>query len=130
MVKHSNAYYVYTKDSGFEAIEKAKGCRNSHGLDLFRYKGNVHEGHTGLMFITEAELPNLDSKIESMGGVEKFNALVEEMLKKTGESPRYTRPDERKKDIFPPDPTKENIVFAKDSYGEKHYFFRFYYEGF
>jgi len=62
-----------------------------------------------------------------MGGVEKFNVLVEEMLERTGESPRYTRPEERKKDIFPPDPT---IVLAKDSYGEKHYFLRFYYEGF
>jgi len=127
MAKHSNVYYIYNQDSGFEAIEKATRCRNNHGLDLFKYKGNVYEGHTGLKFLTEYELANLDSKIESMGGVEKFNELVEDMLKRTGESPRYTRPDERKKDIFPPDPT---IVLAKDSYGEKHYFVRFYYEGF
>ena len=65
-----------------------------------------------------------------MSGIDKFNALVEDMLKKIGESPRYTRPEERKIDIFPPDPEKENIVFVKDVYGKNHYFFRFDYEGF
>jgi len=129
-IKHSNVYYIYNKKSSFEAVEKATGCKNSYGLDLFRHKGDVFEGRTGLKYIDEADLPNLDSKIESLGGVEKFNALVEDRLKKIGESPRYTRPDERKKDIFPPNPAKENIVFAKDSYGKKHYFFRFNYEGF
>jgi len=128
--KHSNVYYIYKVESGFEAVGKAKGCKNSHGLDLFRYKGSVYEGRTGVKFISEADLPNLDTKIKNMGGVEKFNSLVEDMLKKTGDSPRYTRPDERKKDIFPPDPAKENIVYAKDTYGKKHYFFRFEYEGF
>ena len=130
MAKHSNVYYVYNRTSGFEAVEKAKSCKNNHGLDLFRYKGNVYEGRSGVKFITEADLPNLDTKINSMGGVEKFNSLVDDMLKTTGDSPRYTRPNERKKDVFPPDPTKENIVFAKDAYGKKHYFFRFDYEGF
>jgi len=130
LAKHSNVYYIYSRESGFEAIEKAKGCKNSYGLDLFRYKGNVYEGRTGVQFTTESELPNLGIKIKSIGGVEKFNSLVEDMLKKTGESPRYTRPDERKQDIFPPDPAKENIVFSKDAYGKKHYFLRFEYEGF
>jgi len=128
-VKHSNVYYIYNRETGFEAVEKATGCKNSHGLDLFRHKGVVYEGRTGVKFITEAELSNLDNKIKSMGGVEKFNSLVDDMLKNIGESPRYTRPDERKKDIFPPDPAKANIIFAKDSYGKKHYFFRFDYEG-
>ena len=133
MAKHSNVYYVYNRESGFEAVEKARGCKNSHGLDLFRHNKNVYEGRTGVRFIAETELPNLDTKINSMGGVDKFNELVEDMLKKIGESPRYTRPDERKQDIFPPDPAKEkakeNIVFAKDAYGKKHYFLRFDYEG-
>jgi len=130
IIKHSNVYYIYKGESGFEAVEKATGCKNSHGLDLFRYKSSVYEGRTGVKFISEAELPNLDLKLKSMGGTEKFNALVEDMLKKTGESPRYSRPEERKIDIFPPDPAKENIVFAKDVYGKKHYFLRFDYEGF
>ena len=127
--KHSNVYYIYKKESGFEAVEKAKGCKNSHGLDLFRYNGTVYEGRTGVKITTVDELASFDSKMESMGGAEKFNELVEDMLKKTGESPRYTRPGERKQDVFPPDPAKENIVFAKDAYGKKHYFFRFDYEG-
>jgi len=50
MAKHSNVYYIYNQDSGFEAIEKATRCRNNHGLDLFKYKGNVYEGRTGLNF--------------------------------------------------------------------------------
>ena len=127
--KHSNVYYIHDKESGFRAVEKAKGCKNNHGLDLFRYKGTVYEGRTGVRFMAESELPGLDTRIQSLGGVEKFDMLVEDMLKRTGESPRYTRPDERKKDIFPLDPAKENIVFAKDAYGKKHHFFRFDYNG-
>jgi hypothetical protein len=133
--KHSNVYYIYKKDlgkeAGFEAVEKAKAVKNDYGLDLFLYKGNVFEGRTGCKFITEAELFNLDFKMKSIGGVEGFNKLVENLLPKTNESPRYTRPDERKTDIFPPlppDPIKENTVFAKDAYGKKHYYFRFHNE--
>jgi hypothetical protein len=126
--KHSNVCYVYKAD-GFEPVAKARVCKNSYGLDLFKYKGNVYEGRTGCKFITEAELFNLDFKMKSIGGVEGFNKKIEELLPQTGESPRYTRPEERKRDVFPPDPAKANIVFAKDSYGEKHYFFRFAYEG-
>jgi len=130
MATHSNVYYVYNnKESILEAVEKATGCKNSHGLDLFRYKKNVYEGRSGAGFISESELPNLDKKIEAMGGIEKLNEIIAQMLKKTGLSPRYTRPDERKSDVFPPDPAKENIVFAKDVYGEKHYYSRFDYEG-
>lgn len=126
--KHSNVFYVYKGETGFEAVEKATGCKNGFGLDLFRYKGNVYEGRSGLRFITEAELFNLDFKIKSVGGIEKVNERIEQQIAKTGESPRYTRPDERKKDIFPPDPEKENTVFAKDGYGKKHYYHRFYNE--
>ena len=126
--KHSNVYYIYNLDKQFEAVEKATGCKNNHGLDLFKYKGYVYEGRTGCKFITKEELYNLDFKIKSMGGIEKLNEKLEEALKITGESPRYTRPDERRQDIFPPDPAKENIVLAKDSLGKKHYYYRFYNE--
>ena len=36
--------------------------------------------------------------------------------------PEYTRPDEKKKDIFPPKEKDENRVFAKDLMGNKHYY--------
>jgi len=125
--KHSNVYYIY-KEGGFEPVEKATVCKNNHGLDLFRYRGNVYEGRSGARFITEAELFNLDFKMKSIGGVEVFNKRIEEVIEKSGESPRYTRPDERKKDIFPPYPAKENIVLAKGGDGKKHYYFRFHNE--
>ena len=129
MAKHSNVFYAYNKTEGFEALEKATGCKNAFGLDLFRHKGHIYEGRTGYRIFREEDLPNLASKIEVAGGIEKFNKEVEKIIANTGESPRYTRPDERRQDIFPPDPAKDNIVFAKDSYGKKHYFFRFDYEG-
>jgi hypothetical protein len=128
--KHSNVYYIYNRESVFEAVEKAKGCKNNHGLDLFRYNGYLYEGRSGIRFIAEVELPKLDSKIESMGGVEKFNERIGDMIKTYGESPRYTRPDERKKDIFPPDPAKENIILAKDVYGKRQRYFRFSHGGY
>lgn len=131
--EHSNVCYIYYRDSGFKAIEKAKRCNNGYGIDLFTYDGNIYEGRTGVKFMDEADLPYIDSKLKRMGGLEKFDELVQDMLKKIGESPRYTRPDELKKDIFPPiapDPEKENIVLAKDAYGKKHYYMRFDYEGF
>jgi len=131
--KHSNVFYIYEKigeQAGFKPVEKATACKNNHRLDLFKYNGNVYEGRSGCKFITADELYNLDFKLKSMGGVERFYEKVADVMKTTGESPRYTRPDEKKKDIFPPDPAKENIVFAQDSYGKKHYFFRFNYEGY
>jgi hypothetical protein len=91
-------------------VEKAKACKNSYGLDLFKYKGHVFEGRSGMRFINEAELINLASIIQSAGGIEGFNKKVEEALLLTGESPRYTRPDARKRDIFPPSPKKKKII--------------------
>lgn len=116
--KHSNVFYIYKGKSGFEPVEKATVCKNPYGIDLFKRKGNVYEARSELRFITETELPYLDLKIKPLGGVEKFNERINEALAKTGESPRYTQPDERKQDIFPPNPMKENTVLAKDGYGK------------
>ena len=130
-MKHSNVFYVYVKTgekAGFEAVKKVKVCKNDFGLDLFIHDGSVYEGRTGCRFINENELPQLADKVQKMGGIEGFNKRVEDLLKQTGDSPRYTRPDERKRDIFPPREKDENIVFAKDVYGKKHYYFRFYNE--
>ena len=54
--------------------------------------------------------------------------MINSSLERTGLSPRYTRPDEKKKDIFPPKEKDENRVFAKDLMGNKHFYYRFYNE--
>ncbi|MCL2189051.1 MAG: hypothetical protein FWB87_09845 [Defluviitaleaceae bacterium] len=126
-------YYICKRKSDgfiFEAIEKAKGVRNKLGLDLFRYNGRVYEGRTGLSFANESDIPSLAAVIEKFGGMSKLEEIIAEQLSKIGESPRYIRPDERKQDIFPPDPAKANIVYGKDSYGKRHYFYRIEYEGY
>ena len=66
--------------------------------------------------------------VEKHGGIEKVQKLIADSLERTGLSPRYTRPDEKKKDIFPPKEKDENRVFAKDLMGNKHYYYRFYNE--
>ena len=129
--KHSNVFYVYKKSGEeyvFEAVEKAAAVKNDFGLDLFRHKNDIYEGRTGFRLFLETEIPNLAKIIEANGGLEGFNARIEKQVSKTGESPRYTRPDERKQDVFPPDPEKENTVFAKGIDGKKHYYNRFYNE--
>jgi hypothetical protein len=131
MAKHSNVFYVYTKtgdEYGFKAMEKARACKNDFGLDLFRCNGNIYEGRTGCKLMDESELPKLAEKIETMGGIEKVKDRVAELLKTTGESPLYTRPDERKNVLFPPREKDKNIVLRKDGYGNRHYYFRFYNE--
>jgi hypothetical protein len=119
-------YYICKRDTGFEAVEKAVGVKNDLGLDLFKHNGLVYEGRTGVSLITEDKLPTLSEYINANGGLPKLNSIIEAQLSKTGESPRYTRSDERKKDIFPPNPAKENTVLAKDAYGKNHYYFRFH----
>lgn len=130
--KHSNVFYILEKtgsDMGFKPVEKARACKNSLGLDLFQYGAAVYEGRTGLLMMSTRGLPpGFAEHIEKNGGLQKLNENIEAQLSKTGESPRYTRPDERKQDIFPPDPEKENTVFAKGGDGKKHYYSRFYNE--
>jgi hypothetical protein len=129
--KHSNVCYIYEKlgeQAGFKAVEKATSYKNSYDMDLFKYDGIVYEGRSGARFISESELSNLDDKIKSGGGIEKLREIIEQQIAKTGESPRYTHPDERKQDLFPPRERDENIIFAKDVYGKKHYYFRFHNE--
>ena len=128
MARHSNVFYIYRNEIGFTPVKKAVACKNIYGLDLFKYNGMVYEGRTGAWLISEDELAGLDSILKSNGGIEKLNERIEELLAKAGESPRYTRPDEQKLHVFPPNPAKENTVYAKDAYGNKHYYYRFYNE--
>jgi hypothetical protein len=115
---------MYTK-TGYEAVEKAKLYKNNMELDLFVYKGRIYEGKTGLQVCGAAD--ELETVINNKGGTDWINKRIEGIISQNGESPRYTRPGERKKDIFPRE-KNENIVFAKDTYGKKHYYYRFYNE--
>jgi hypothetical protein len=126
--KHSNVFYIYKSATGFEAVKKAAGVKNTFGLDLFRHDDGVYEGRTGVRLTTVDRLPDLAEIINKNGGLPKINELIEAQLSKAGESPRYTHPDERKKDVFPPDPKNENIIMAKDAYGKRHRYFRFHNE--
>jgi hypothetical protein len=130
MPKHSNVFYIYSqKESTFQAVEKATVYRNSYGLDLFQYDGGIFEGRTGAKVTTESKMADFASTLEANGGLVKFNELIGASIDRTGESPRYTRPDEKKLDVFPPDPSKADIVLSKDAWGGKrHYYRRFYNE--
>jgi len=123
MSKHSSVYYIY-KESGFEAVEKAKPYKNEMGLDLFTYKDGLYEGQTGLRMCSI----NIDFKtLAEKKGLTAVNEIIQSQISKAGKCPRYTRPDEMKKDVFPK--TKnENIIFAKDVYGKKHYYYQIYNE--
>ncbi|MFR3237848.1 MAG: hypothetical protein ACLTOU_04920 [Acutalibacter sp.] len=125
--KHSSVCYIF-REGAFSPVREAKPFRNDFGLDLFQYKGAVYEGRTGLQFCPLKQAADIASFIEKHGGLEKVQKLIADSLEHIGLSPRYTRPDEKKKDLFPPEPRDENRVFAKDLMGNKHYYYRFYNE--
>ena len=125
--KHSAVCYIF-REGAFTPVQEAKPLRNEFNLDLFQYKGAVYEGKTGLRLCPVQDAEYLSLFIRSHGGIEKVRQTIESSLERTGLSPRYTRPDEKKKDIFPPKEKDENRVFAKDLMGNKHYYYRFYNE--
>ena len=125
--KHSAVCYIF-REGAFSPVREAKPFHNDFGLDLFQYKGAVYEGRTGLHLCPLQEAEYLDLFIKSHGGIEQVQQIITRSLERTGLSPRYARPDEKKKDIFPPKEKDENRVFAKDLMGNKHYYYRFYNE--
>lgn len=116
------------REGAFLPAQETKPVRNEFGLDLFQHRGSVYEGKTGLQFCSLQQAEDLAGFVEKHGGIEKVQKLIADSLERTGLSPRYTRPDEKKKDIFPPKEKDENRVFAKDLMGNKHYYYRFYNE--
>ncbi len=61
--------------------------------------------------------------------LERFHKNVEGAIERYGESPRYTRPDERKQDLFPPEPKDENAAYAKNPCdGRKQHYCRIHNE--
>ena len=125
--KHSSVCYIF-REGAFTPIQETKPLRNEFDLDLFQYKGAVYGGKTGLHLCPAKDAEYLSLFIKSHGGIEKVRQVIDSSLERTGLSPRYTRPDEKKKDIFPPKEKDENRVFAKDLMGNKHYYYRFYNE--
>ena len=126
--KHSAVGYLF-REGAFLPAQETKPVRNEFGLDLFQHRGSVYEGKTGLQFCSLQQAEDLAGFVEKHGGIEIVQKLIADSLERTGLSPRYTRPDEKKKDIFPPKEKDENRVFAKDLMGNKHYYYyRFYNE--
>lgn len=125
--KHSAVCYIF-REGAFTPVRETKPLRNEFDLDLFQYKGAVYEGKTGLHLCPAQDAEYLTLFIKSHGGIEKVRQAIDSSLKRTGLSPRYTRPNEKKKDIFPPKEKDENRVLAKDLMGNKHFYYRFYNE--
>lgn len=114
--KHSAVGYLF-REGAFLPAQETKPVHNEFGLDLFQHRGSVYEGKTGLQFCSLQQAEDLAGFVEKHGGIEKVQKLIADSLERTGLSPRYTRPDEKKKDIFPPKEKDENRVFAKDLMG-------------
>lgn len=125
--KHSAVCYIF-REGAFSPVREAKPFHNNFGLDLFQYKGAVYEGRTGLQLCPLQEAEYLELFVKSHGGIERVQQAITSGLERTGLSPRYTRPDEKKKEIFPPREKDENRVFSKDLTGKRHYYYRFYHE--
>lgn len=68
--KHSAVCYIF-REGAFSPVREAKPFQNDFGLDLFRYKGAVYEGRTGLRLCPLQEAEYLDLFIKSHGGIEK-----------------------------------------------------------
>lgn len=125
--KHSAVCYIFERSSGYRPEKKAHTVKNDMGLDLFRFNNRLYEGQTGLQIHDKVNLTSLKDRIERIGGMEKLQQAIDENIQRNGLSPRYTRPDEKRQDIFPSD-RDENLVFATEANGEKHYYYRFYNE--
>lgn len=124
---HSAVCYVFRKGV-FSPVRDATPFHNDFGLDLFQYKGVIYEGRTGLCLCTIKQAKDLSDFIKQHGGLETVEKRIASSLGRAGLSPRYTHPEEKKKDIFPPKERDENRILSKNLMGEKHYYYRIYSE--
>ena len=128
MAKHSNVYYIFTNNS-FQAVEHARAYKNNYGLDLFTHDEKVYEGRSGLIVVNSKTAANFETKLASNGGIDRLNELINAQIARTGESPRYTQPNERKDELFPPREKDEDVILAMDAYDKmKHFYRRFHIE--
>lgn len=125
-MKHSNVFYKINREKQFEPVKDARVIRNKAGLDLFRVGFNLYEGSTGLLAKAHGNIEELKStiaKLESDADLrDRYKKAITENLEKYGLSPRYTRPDEKYADFFPPPPPVNKSILAPTLDGQKHYF--------
>ena len=99
--KHSNVYYIREMGGTYKPCKNAVGVRNDFGADLFRFKDTIYEGSTGVRACSETGFADLLAMYS--GSPEQFAEVVNKLAKEFGLSPRYTQPEVRKADLFPPD---------------------------
>lgn len=124
MEPHSNVYYIRNTDGTYKPCKNATGVRNDMGADIFRYKGLIYEGKTGVFMFNESRLEGYLK--DCKGNEAKFRELVQKTADYYGLSPRYTQPEVKKDQIFPRD---ESRKLARTLYSkERCYFSRTYNE--
>lgn len=103
--RHSNVFYSYCvtgqDDNGksireYVPVATARAYENSYGLDLVSIGSGIVEGRSGLYICGKKELAEV---MERSGHV--LQGLIKSAVEKNGLSPRYTRPNEKKSDVFP-----------------------------
>lgn len=115
-MEHSDVCYVQTRNSRgeieYRAVRKAKPYKNDYGLDLFvttadvvsddgsrkiSRRGSITDGVTGMKLCDVNDFEDCINR----HGIEKIKEMIAKAAEKNGQSPRYTRPDEKKSDVFP-----------------------------
>ena len=101
---HSNVYYSLclrreegkTATKVFVPQKDARKLENKYGLDLFTLKKEIIEGRTGLQICCKGDLDNFMQRYGK-----EFESRVAKVIALEGLSPRYTRPNETKAEVFP-----------------------------
>ena len=128
--EHSNVCYILKRDSEdktgktiyrFEAVEKAKPFKNKYGFDIFEIDGNLTEGRSGLGIGIKCQFESNMSKTTP----EQMEKIINGAVEKYGLSPRYTRPEETKKDVFG-EKESDGSFLAPDLYNERHRYISVY----
>lgn len=129
-MQHSNVFYIRNggrNNPTFEPIRTATAYKNEYGFDLFKHDhGTISCGKTGLAICSPASTVKTFEEAVEKYGAEKLAQLIEDAVKTTGYTPRYTQPDVMKKDLFEAVVKSERAVTAMDGYGEKHRYIKVY----
>ncbi|MDR0326597.1 MAG: hypothetical protein LBI19_10965 [Oscillospiraceae bacterium] len=112
--KHSNAYYTRKAEGEYQPCKNAVSVRNDFDADLFRYRGIIYEGSTGIHICADNRFAEF---IEQYKGKEaRYAENLQKIVSTYGLSPRYTQPKVRKADLFPPDDKRRlsKTLFQED----------------
>lgn len=120
--KHSKVCYIL--QSGEFVPVKGKPFKNEFGLDLFQYDRKIYEGKTGGIVCSCEGFPSFSKLAQE--NLQKVRNIISAAWKKNGISPRYTCPEEKLGDVFLHKERDLNQVLAKDVFGNKHYYYRYY----